>query len=285
MTHVLVAGATGVVGSRVLPLLLAAGHTVSALLRSPAAVDGLRAAGVRPLVADVFDRDAVKAAVTAARPDVVMHQLTSLAGGDLAANAAIRREGTRNLVDAALAADVCRVVAQSIAWAYAAGEAPAREDEPLDVAAAEPRQTSVLGVAALEDAVREVPEAVLLRYGLLYGPGSWYTAGGARAADAVAGRIVADDAVSSLLHVDDAAAAAVAALDWPAGTVNVCDDEPAPARDWVPAFSRSVGAPPPPQASGRAGWARGADNHHARFDLGWAPRYPSWRAGFGAAGG
>jgi nucleoside-diphosphate-sugar epimerase len=237
------------------------------------------------VVVDVFDRDTLIAAVRAAAPDVVMHQLTDLSAGDRVANAEVRRRGTRNLVDAAQAAGARRMVAQSIAWAYAGGEEPAREQAPLDLEADEPRGDTVRAVAALEDVVAEVPEAVVLRYGLFYGPGTWYVPGGAMAGEAVAGKLVADDAVSSFVHVEDAAAAALAALTWPPGAVNVCDDDPASGHEWLPQFCRSVGAPPPAPApaAGRPGWARGADNHHARSDLGWEPRHPSWRTGFAAS--
>lgn len=265
--RVLLAGSTGVVGRSLSPLLTDSGHEVIGLARSGA-----------PLSVDVLDRDAVTAAVRETRPDVIIHQLTSLSGGDLAANARLRREGTRHLIDAAHAFGVRRVIAQSIAWAYEPGAAPATEETPLDVDASEPRHTSVGGIVSLEEAVREAPEWVILRYGTLYGPGTWYARDGA-----LIGRLTADADVSSLLHIDDAATAAAAALSWPTGTVNVCDDEPAPASVWVPALYAAIGAPSPAPTDGnRQGWARGASNQHARKDLGWQPRYPSWRDGFAA---
>jgi nucleoside-diphosphate-sugar epimerase len=270
-SHVLVAGATGVVGSRVVPLLVAAGHRVTALTRSAdrAAALTARHPDIETVVVDVRDAPALRDAVTRAAPDTVMHQLTDLGAGDRAANAELRIVGTRHLVDAAHAAGVRRIVAQSIAFAYGPGTAPAREDEPLD-----PAQ---VGVIALETAVAEIETAVVLRFGLFHGPGTWYALDGAMAGAARAGSLVADDAVTSFVHVDDAAAAAVAALDWPAGAVNVCDDEPLAARDWVPAFCRAVGAPEPPTGTGRAPGARGADNRLARTERGWAPtRRTGW---------
>jgi nucleoside-diphosphate-sugar epimerase len=280
--HVFLAGASGVVGRRVLPLLVQAGHRVTALTRDPDSVEALRGAGAGAVVADAYDRDALRAAVTAACPDAVMHQLTDLRGGDTRANARLRTEGTRNLVDAACAAGVRRVVAQSIAWAYEPGARPAREDVPLDLGADEPRRTTVLGVAALEAAVGELPEAVVLRYGMLYGAGTWFAPDGARADDARAGRLRAGRDVTSFVHADDAAAAAIAALRWPPGAVNVCDDEPARARDWVPVLCAAIGAPPPPPDDApRAPWARGADNARARRDLGWTPAHASWRDALG----
>jgi nucleoside-diphosphate-sugar epimerase len=140
---------------------------------------------------------------------------------------------------------------------------------------------TVGGVAGLEAAVREVPEWIVLRYGVLYGPGTWFAADGARADDARAGRLTANADVSSFVHADDAAAAAVAALAWPIGAVNVCDDEPAPGHAWVPAFCAAVGAGPPPAGGAeRTPWARGASNRPARSELGWEPRFASWRSGF-----
>ena len=170
-----------------------------------------------------------------------------------------------------------------MAWAYAPGERPATEDEPLDRDAADPaRLRTVAGIDALEDAVREAPEWVVLRYGMFHGPGTWFARDGLRAADTRAGRLPADGSVTSFLHVDDAAAAAVDALGWPSGAVNVCDDDPVDGHDWVPAFCAWAGAPAPPRVDEpRPGWARGADNRHAREDLGWTPQHPSWRKSFG----
>lgn len=279
--RIVLAGASGVIGNRLLPALVAAGHDVIGLTRKENAATAIRAHGGQAVLADVFDRAALSAAVRAAAPDVVMDQLTDLAGGDRAANARMRTVGTRNLVDAALAAGVGKIVAQSIAWAYAPGEEPATEDVPLDLAAAPARLGTVRGVADLEDAVREAPEWVLLRYGVFYGPTTWYGPGGLMERDALAGKLTADADVISFLHVDDAVTAAVAALDWPSGAVNVCDDEPAPGHEWLPVFCAGAGAPPPSRSDApRNGWARGADNTYAREALNWTPSHRTWRAGF-----
>jgi nucleoside-diphosphate-sugar epimerase len=285
--RIFLAGATGVIGRRVVPLLVAEGHQVTALTRKPDRTATLRALGAEPVVADAHDRAGLAAAVKKAAPDIVMHQLTDLAAADYAANAAVRRQGTRNLVDAALAAGVRRMVAQSVAWVYEAGDEPADETTPLDIAAPGARGRTVGSVAALEAAVHEMPEWVVLRYGRLYGPGTWYAPGGLAADLARAGELAADGEVVSFVHADDAATAAVQALTWPAGgAVNVCDDEPAPGREWVSAFCAAVGAsPPPPADPGRPEWARGADNHYARKHLSWVPRYLSWRDGFAAFAG
>jgi nucleoside-diphosphate-sugar epimerase len=288
--RIFVAGATGAVGRLLVPLLVSAGHVVTGITRDPGRLGELRAQGATAIQADVFDPGGLHRAVTAASPEVVIHQLTALAQGTSAGNARIRREGTRNLVDAAKRAGVRRIIAQSVAWAYQPGEAPARETTPLDTAAPPPRATLVGGIKALEETAAELDEHIILRYGTFYGPGTWYAPGGlvndrlreghpASGRTAVAGPLLANDAVSSFLHVQDAARAAVAALDWPGGPANIADDEPAPARDWLPVLAGVLGVPAPAVAAGRAGWERGASNARAR-GLGWEPMYPSWRAGF-----
>lgn len=284
--RVFVAGATGAVGRRLVPLLLGAGHHVVGTSRSPEGIAWLRGLGAGAAQVDVLEPESVRRAVLEAAPDAVIHQLTDLSGADGAANNRIRHEGTRHLVDAARAAGVERIVAQSIAWVYAPGDEPADESVPLDTDPAQPRAGTVAGVRALEETAGELGTAVLLRYGILYGPGTWYAPGGAvEAALAGGGRggflgsLEADDGVSSFVHVHDAATAAVAALDWPAGPVNIVDDDPAPAFEWLPVLAAALGVPAPPRSQGRAGWQRGAGNALAR-SRGWRPLRPTWRTGF-----
>jgi nucleoside-diphosphate-sugar epimerase len=273
------AGATGAIGRILLPLLLSEGHTVIAATRGEQSAQRLRESGTEAVRLDVFDRSAVAEAIRAAAPDAVMHQLTALGEVNMAENARIRTEGTRSLVDAALAVGVERIVAQSIAWAYAPGDEPADESVPLDSAAEGPRATTVGAVNDLENAVAELPRHVVLRYGMLYGPGTWYTRNELMAARLRRGEIAANDAVTSFLHVEDAARAAVQALDWPSGTVNVVDDEPAAARIWVPVLAGVFGAPAPEPMPGRLGWERGAANGLAGAQ-GFKLVHPSWRNGF-----
>ncbi|ONI75097.1 dTDP-glucose 4,6-dehydratase [Actinosynnema sp. ALI-1.44] len=279
--RIFLAGASGVIGRRVTTLLVAQGHQVVGATRRTS--DVLARLGAEVSVVDVYDRDALAGAVLAARPDVVMHQLTDLSGGNRAANARVREEGTRNLVDAALAAGVRRVIAQSIAWTYEPGTAPAAEDVPLDLTSGADRLATVEAVHTLEETVAQAPEWVVLRYGLFYGPETWYAPGALMANLAAKGELPASADVTSFVHVDDAAEAAVSALEWPTGAVNVCDDDPASGYDWTPAFCRAVGAPEPARSDApRAGWARGADNRYARQELGWTPQRKSWRDGFAA---
>ena len=278
--RIFLAGGTGAIGRLLVPLLLADGHQVTALTRrDPSA---LHRQGATAVVGDVYDAASLREVVASARPDVVMHQLTDLGSRDFAANGRIRRVGTRNLVDAALAAGARRVIVQSISWAYEGGDDPATESTPLDLAAAdEGRRGMVEAVAELENITAEAPEWVVLRYGMLYGPGTWYTKGGLMADLAATGDLPTGSDITSFLHVEDAAIAAVQALNWPTGPVNVVDNDPAPASAWSPMFAESVGAPaPPPTETSRPVWARGASNAHARADLAWTPTHPTWRSGF-----
>jgi len=198
-------------------------------------------------------------------------------------------------VEAAAAVGAERVVAQSIAFAYAPeGDWVKDESAPLFLDAPAPWGASVGAVAELERQVLEARgmDGVALRYGALYGPGTWYEGTIADAVRAGTMPLIGDGAaMQSFLHVDDAASAAVAALDAPPGKYNVVDDDPVRARDWLPLFARSLDAPEPPCISVEeglesAGWTavhrmteqRGASNGRAREQLGWAPAHASWRA-------
>ena len=196
----------------------------------------------------------------------------------MAGNAPLRIHGTRNLVDAAKATGIDRMVAQSIAWVVAPGDGPATEATPLDPDPTEPRAGTIAGVRALEAAVAELPHGVVLRYGQLYGPGTWYARDGRYGQVALAGTLPATPAIATFVHVHDAARAAVAALAWPSGIVNIVDDTCAPGTDWVPAFAAALGGPPPPvedaPPTGRI--ISNAKMHTLRFEL----THPSWQTGF-----
>ncbi|HET9715170.1 MAG TPA: NAD(P)-dependent oxidoreductase [Pseudolabrys sp.] len=217
--RIFLAGAAGVIGRRLVPLLSRSGHHVSGTTRSSEKTKQIVAIGADPVIVDVFDRDALARAVKEAAPDVVIHQLTDLpfAPGTpryeegLDRNARLRVEGTRNLVDAAKAAGVRRLIAQSIAFIYAPGEREWVESDPLDVAATGARKRTVDGVIALEQAALEMPEGIVLRYGFLYGPGTWFPD---------------EKRAKPALHVDAAAQAALLAVSNGArGIYNVAEDD------------------------------------------------------------
>jgi nucleoside-diphosphate-sugar epimerase len=216
---IFLAGAGGAIGRRLTPLLRGAGYTVVGTTRSKDKAAAIAALGAEPVVVDVFDAEALARAVTAAAPQVLMHQLTDLpfAPGTsrydegLERNARLRIEGTRNLADAAKAAGVRRMISQSIAFVYAAGEGARAEGDPLDVSATGARKRAVDGVVALEKATLDLPEGIVLRYGYLYGPGTWYM----------------DTRRSKpALHVDAAAQAALLAVsNGGHGVYNIAEDD------------------------------------------------------------
>jgi nucleoside-diphosphate-sugar epimerase len=205
----------------------------------------------------------------------VIDELTSLGKANYAANTRLRDEGTRNLVDAAIAAGVERFIAQSYCL-YAPGPGLATEDDPLDHSSGA-FEGSIAGIVALERAVNEMPTGVILRYGSLYGPGTWYALGGPITGELLHGDFVATNDVTSFIHVEDAAEAAVLALDWPKGTFNIVDDEPAPENVWAPVLATLVGAPAP-RTKTTTSPRRGVSNAKARREVAWQPLHPSWRA-------
>jgi nucleoside-diphosphate-sugar epimerase len=304
--RVFLAGATGVIGRQLVPLLLAHGHQVTGTTRSPERARELDAAGAQGVVLDALDRDAVAAAVADARPDAVIHQLTALPARidprkierDFVLNDRLRSEGTRILVDAARAAGARRVVAQSIAFAYQPGPPGTihREGDPLVTEAPKSFARSAEALRVLEGTVLGA-DGVVLRYGYFYGPGSSISSSGSVGHDVrrrrmpIVGR---GDGVWSFIHVADAAEATVSALsDDARGVYNVVDDEPAPVRDWLPVLASALQAPKPMRVpapiarlvAGSYGVAtmtrgQGASNALARSQLGWTPRHPSWRQGF-----
>lgn len=278
----LLAGATGVIGRSLVPLLLNHGHHVAAMSRREAS-PAERRDRLRWRSVNVFDRAAVFALMEEERPDCVMHQLTDLTSMNSDENALLRSVGTRNLVDAAQAAGVRRMVAQSIAWGYEPGSEPADEGTPLDLHAPYPRQTTIRGVVALESAVAEIRHFVVLRYGTLYGPGTWYARDGAFARRVREQTMQQSSEVTNFLHVEDAANAALLALHWPNGVVNIVDGDSAMEAEWLPLYAKRLNAPEPPRSAANqevSGMTRVVGNAHAR-SLGWQPSGPTWRGYLG----
>jgi nucleoside-diphosphate-sugar epimerase len=306
---VFVAGATGAIGRRLMPMLLRGGHSVVAMTRSAAKTDALRAVGAVPAVADALDEDAVMAVVRRAKPDVVVHQLTAIPprlnirrfDREFALTNRLRTEGTDHLVAAARAVGARRFVAQSFAgWLYARDGGPVKtEADPLDPEPPAAFHRSLEAIRHLEATVLETggPEGLVLRYGAFYGPGTSLGEGGSILDDVrhrrlpIVGR---GTGVWSFIHIDDAAAATSAAIERGApGIYNIVDDDPAPVSEWLPVLAAAVGANPPRHipalvarvAIGEHGVAfmtkiRGASNAKAKRELGWRPRYLSWRTGF-----
>jgi 2-alkyl-3-oxoalkanoate reductase len=306
--RIFVAGATGVVGRPLLGQLREAGHEIVGTTRSPERAETLRELGAKPAVLDVRDRDALRAAVIEARPDVVINQLTRLPERlnyrrleeTFGATNELRGKVGPALAGAASEAGAHRLIAQSICFYYAStGKATHTEEDPLMQLEPEtPGAQGMIAMEALERSTLETPglEGVVLRYGYLYGPGTHYASDGSWAKDVSRRRlpiIGKGTGIFSFIHVDDAASATVAALDRGSGIYNVCDDDPAPMAEWVPVYAEAVGAQPPrrvpvwlarwvagKQPAVMATRLEGASNEKAKRELGWQPRHPSWRQGF-----
>jgi nucleoside-diphosphate-sugar epimerase len=305
--RVLVAGASGAVGRPLVSRLVAAGHDVTGTTRSEQRAEAIRAAGATPALVDALDAEALRRAVEQAAPEVVVHELTALPDrfdprrSDIYdATNRVRREGTRNLLEAARAAGARRFVCQSIAFAYAPGPRPEvmDEDAPLNLGAPQPFGEAMRVLAEMERAVLEADglEGLVLRYGWFYGPGTYYAEDGSTAQEVRRRRfpvIGSGAGLFSFVHVDDAAEATVAAVERGApGAYNVVDDEPAPMRDWLPAYAEAIGARRPRRVpvwlarlvAGKMASAinvqSGASNAKAKRELGWEPRWRSWREGF-----
>lgn len=305
--RVFVAGATGVIGRALLPQLRDAGHEVVGMTRSEERASDLREQGVEAAVCDAFDADGVAHAVTEARPDAVINQLTDIpkalnprkSSEQFEMNDRLRTKGSRNLMRAAEAVGARRAVAQSIAFAYTPGKTLREENDDLFDGGPEHWSRTVAALRALEQATLGTPgvEGVVLRYGYFYGPGTSFAGDGSTAA-MVRKRafpvVGGGTAVYSFIHVDDAASAAVAALEHGSpGVYNVVDDDPAPLSEWLPEYAAALEARPPrrvPRLVARIGAGRlavymttglqGATNAKAKRELGWEPRWESWRQGF-----
>lgn len=290
--RVVVAGATGVIGRCLVPRLSAAGHEVTGLSRAEGA--------------DLLDRDAVVRVVAEAEPGAVVHMATAIPARinpkamtrDMELTNRLRTDGTRNLVEAAQAAGVKRIIVQGLAYAYQPGEGLATEDAPLWH---DPPRDFASSMRALEELERLTAEAhgLVLRFGHLYGPGSAYAPDGSFTAQVRARQVPVVSggrSVFSFIHADDAATAVLAALEHEVtGVLNIADDNPVPIGEWLPAFAAMIGAPAPRHvlsalarlAGGVWGVAfltrlRGVSNARAREQLGWRPRYPDWSVGIEA---
>jgi nucleoside-diphosphate-sugar epimerase len=299
--RVFVAGASGAIGTRLVPQLRARGHQVIGTSRSPHKAERLRALGAEPVALDLLDPDAVRLAILRTTPDAIVHQATALAdvrfAKDLdrtfAQTNRLRREGTDALLAAAWEAGVPRFVAQSFAnLRYARESGPVKtEDDPLD-------PTPVDGMGETSAAMSYLDQAVTNAGGIALRYGSFYGAPNDGLLDPVRKRqfpILGDGGgVSSFIHLEDAAAATVLALEHDGPAIyNIVDDEPAPVREWLPVLAQALGAKRPRRVpvwlgrlfAGQAGvmlgtTARGASNAKAKREFGWTLGYPSWRQGF-----
>jgi nucleoside-diphosphate-sugar epimerase len=303
---VFVAGATGAIGRRLVPLLVSRGHEVVGMTRSTAKRQMLRDMGAEPVFADGLDRAAVMAAVARAEPEVVIHQMTALSDiksvrrwdHEFAVTNRLRTEGLDHLLEAARAVGARRFVAQSFGnWDYErSGGAVKTEEDPLDPAPPATMSRTLAAIRHVESAVlgQDDIEGVVLRYGNLYGPAEEMPSFLETIRKGQLPIVGDGGGVWSFVHLADAAAATALALEpGAAGIYNVVDDDPAPVSVWLPELATVLGARPPRHvpvwfgrlAAGAAGVSlfteiRGASNEKAKRELGWELLYPSWRDGF-----
>ena len=301
--RVMVVGASGAIGTRLIPQLTGRGHEVIGTFRSPANAERVRALGAQPVALDLLDPGAAARAVLETEPEAIIHQATALAGmricrsldRSFAPTNRLRTEGTDALLAAARQAGVRRFIAQSFApYRYIReGGMVKTEDDPLDPRPPAMMRETTAAMNHLDQAVTEAG-GIALRYGGFYGAPDVMT-------KAVRKRqypMVGDGSgVMPFIHLDDAASATVLALDHPGPAIyNIVDDEPAPMRDWLPALAAALGAKPPRRVPSwlagliagqgmvtMAAESRGASNARAKKELGWTLRYPSWREGFTAS--
>ena len=305
---VLVSGASGAIGRFLIPQLVDAGHEVVGMTRRQDKADALAELGARGVVVDALDRESVRRVVLDAAPEAVIDELTSLPRDYnlrdphlYDANDEIRSKGTPALHDAAREAGARRFVMQSVAFLYAPeGDYVKSEDAPMWLDAPMPFARSVGVLHDNEQRITSDPdvEGVVVRYGFLYGPGTYYARDGSIAAQVRKRRfpiVGKGRGTTSFVHLHDAATATVAALERGRGIYNVVDDDPAQARDWLPVYAQVIGAKPPrriPRSiarvlggriAGMADGIRGGSNAKAKAELGWQPALPSWREGFATA--
>jgi 2-alkyl-3-oxoalkanoate reductase len=301
---IFVAGGTGAIGRPLIAKLLAKGHALVALTRSPEKAQALVEQGIEPAIADVFDTDAVKAVISRAQPEVVIEQLTALPKtythdsmkAAAALNNRIRLEGGANMLAAAQAAGVRRYLRQSVAFYAIPGPGLANEDTSLAFDASPAVAASARELTELEHRLLGNPnmDGIVLRYGFFYGPGTWFNRDGdvARQMRQQQFPIIGNgEGVWSWLHIEDAAIATVATAErGNPGIYLIANDQPLPVREWLPAFARWLNAPPPPQVSvedalKRDGGAdavyygtqmRGVSNAKAKRDLNFQPRPLEW---------
>jgi nucleoside-diphosphate-sugar epimerase len=307
---VLVAGATGALGKQLVPRLIAEGHDVAGMARNESRVEAVRRLGATAVVADALDPEQVARAVAEVEPEVIVHQLTALADSmkevrhpdrASAPTDRLRTQGTDHLLAAGRAIGARRFVAQSFAGVRFDRRGGVKtEEDPFDLSVAPAKMRGgIEAIRHLEDAVMGAhwTEGVVLRYGGFYGPGT-SMAPGAQHFEAIRKRrfpLVGTGAgVWSFIHIEDAAEATVIAVERAKrGIYNIVDDEPAAVAEWLPVAARTLGAKPPwrlplwlarllagETAAVMMTEVHGASNAKAKRELGWAPRYASWREGF-----
>lgn len=277
MTKIFVTGATGLIGTKLTKRLIEEGYEVAGLTTSEKGKEKLDNAGVKAYIGNILEYDTIEKSIGDFKPDIIMNEITDLKQVDMSANTKVRIEGTRNLVEAAIKHDVPHIQSQSIAFVYEAGDTLATEETSLDYDASGDRKITVDGVEGLEKESARLNKHVILRYGLLYGPGTWYGKDGMIYNQFINGEVTMTDGVQSFIHIDDAVETAIQALNFESGIYNVADDEPVKGDDWAKWYANELNVTPTLNIEAAA-FERGVTNKKFK-DQGGKLIYTTWKDG------
>ncbi len=278
MTKIFVTGATGLIGTKLTKRLIEEGYEVAGLTTSEKGKEKLDNAGVKAYVGNILEYDTIEKSIGDFKPDIIMNEITDLKQVDMSANTKVRIEGTRNLVEAAIKHDVPHIQSQSIAFVYESGDTLATEETSLDYDASGDRKITVDGVEGLEKESARLNKHVILRYGLLYGPGTWYGKDGMIYNQFINGEVTMTDGVQSFIHIDDAVETAIQALNFESGIYNVADDEPVKGDDWAKWYANELNVTPTLNIEPAAPFERGVTNKKFK-DQGGKLIYTTWKDG------
>ncbi|MEY8601505.1 NAD-dependent epimerase/dehydratase family protein [Staphylococcus shinii] len=276
MTKIFVTGATGLIGTKLTQRLLEEGYQVAGFTTSQQGKAKLIDNGVEAYIGDILKYDTVEAAIADFQPDIIMNEITDLKNVDMAANTTVRIEGTKYLVEAALKHGIKHMQSQSIAFTYEGGNTLATEDTPLDYNATGDRKITVDGVEGLERETARIENYVVLRYGLLYGPGTWYGKDGMIYNSFIEGTVTMTEGIQSFIHIDDAVEVAIQALNFESGIYNIVDDEPVKGDVWAEWYAGLLNVNPEINIQTSESHERGADNTKFK-NQGGKLIYPSWK--------
>ncbi|MCQ9278269.1 NAD-dependent epimerase/dehydratase family protein [Staphylococcus borealis] len=278
MTKIFITGATGLIGTRLTQRLIEEGYEVAGFTTSEKGKAKLEGLGAKAYIGDILKADTIDAAVGDFRPDIIINQITDLKNVDMAANTKVRVEGGKNLTDAALKYDVKKVVAQSIGFMYEPGEGLATEETPLDNHSDGDRKITVDGVIGLEKETARMDHYVVLRFGWLYGPGTWYGKDGMIYNQFKNGEVTLSDGVTSFIHLDDAVEVSIQAMNFDNGIYNVADDAPVKGSEFAEWYAKEVGVDPKVTIQPAQPFERGIKNDKFKAQGG-TLIYNTWKDG------
>ena len=278
MVKIFVTGATGLIGTKLTQRLLEEGYDVAGFTTSEQGKQRLEAANVKAYIGDILKADTIEAAIADSQPEIIINQITDLKKVDMAANTKVRIDGSKNLIDAALKHHVKKVIAQSIAFTYEPGEGLATEETPLDDHSTGDRKITVEGVEGLEEQTARMDNYVVLRFGWLYGPGTWYGKDGMIYNQFIDGEVTLSDGVTSFVHLDDAVETSIQAINFANGIYNVADDEPVKGSDFAQWYKQQLKVNPKVNITPAEPFERGVSNEKFKSQGG-TLQYKSWKDG------